>query len=218
VEKITVRLQDLGLQVDDRINRQRESIPRLVDKEVFELVIKKITHEALDLVMGVLIEAKSHLDTLAIEQRDYDFSPEASCQLSCPLPLRYGLPCKCWLAHFYDHGVPVPLEIFHPRWLYDGPSVLTEKWVMSLCNTVPICEISTERAATERYSGHKFANRGRQVILLQHFKWLNSIRSFPPARHTNLLPRSSQLVIRLPTAKKTSCSPLKQIHHVYQSL
>src|SRR5258708_31851824 len=46
---------------------------------------------------------------------------------------------------------------------------------------------------------------------IQHFKWLNSIRSFPPARHTNLLPRSSQLVIRLPTAKKTSCSPLKQI-------
>ena len=179
VEKITVRLQDLGRQVDDRINRQRESLPRLVDKEVFELVIKKITHEALDLVIGVLIEAKSHLDTLAIEQRDYDFSPEAGCQLSCPLPLRYGLPCKCWLAHFYDHGVPVPLEIFHPRWLYDGPSVLTEKWVMSLSNTVTIREISRERAATERYSGHKFANRGRQVILDTAFQMAEFHQKLP---------------------------------------
>jgi hypothetical protein len=50
---------------------------------------------------------------------------------------------------------------------------------MSLSNTVTIREISPERAATERYSGHKFANRGRQVILDTAFQMAEFHQKLP---------------------------------------
>ena len=47
------------------------------------------------------------------------------CPFECELPLRFRLPCKHWMyPHFYLK-TPLPIGLFHPRWLLNGPLVIT---------------------------------------------------------------------------------------------
>jgi hypothetical protein len=184
VEKITKRLYTLAKEVDNRINKQRESQLRLVDKEAFILLLGKVTHECLEKAMFTLIEGKRLLDDLALQDKAFEFDPQAGCQLSCEFPIRYGIPCKCWMAYFYDKNTPVPLGMFHPRWLYDGPAVLTKKWEMALDNTAHIRQVEPSRAAGERYTGQRFANRGSQLIIDTAFEMAEYHKSLPAGEGT----------------------------------
>ena len=38
------------------------------------------------------------------------------------------------MLHFYRKNEPIPINLFHPRWLIDGPSVLHEPWHIRLDN------------------------------------------------------------------------------------
>jgi hypothetical protein len=58
-------------------------------------------------------------------------NPGPICPLAYALPLRYSLPCKHWMYPTFLRGCQLPLSLFHPRWLFDGPLVLYESWQMS---------------------------------------------------------------------------------------
>ena len=66
------------------------------------------------------------LDELEQKGESYDFYPSIGCEKECQLPLRYGLPYMCWLAHFYLLEELVPANLFDPRWFFDGPPYLTD--------------------------------------------------------------------------------------------
>ncbi len=178
VEKLTERLLQLDKDYDARINQERVVYPRLLDRDFFYLCLHRITHYALNLSMEELIKAKELLDTLEKRGDLYDsFEPSVGCRLECSLPLRFGIPCRCWMAYFYSRDLPIPLNLFHPRWLYDGPEVLEDPWQISLENIN--FDQSLQLYNTERYTG-RFAGRGRQVIIDEAFKLVEQHDKLPP--------------------------------------
>ena len=126
VEIITENIRLLPKVYDDRINQERVQDLRLIDSSFFQLVMYRLTEYALKLVMVEFTVAKSMLDELEQKGESYDFYPSIGCEKECQLPLRYGLPCMCWLAHFYLLEEPVPANLFDPRWFFDGPPHLTD--------------------------------------------------------------------------------------------
>ena len=97
-------------------NQQRIRNPRLIDRNAFTLLIGKITHHAIGLVSRELDAAKS------LAERILSIFPDGgSCVYDCELPLRYGLPFKCWLYKCIIDSVPIPVSLIHPRWFFDGP-------------------------------------------------------------------------------------------------
>ena len=105
-------------QLDQKIlcNQQRIRNPRLIDRNAFTLLIGKITHHAISLVSRELDAAKS------LAERILSIVPVGgSCVYDCELPLRYGLPCKCWLYKCIIDSVPIPVSLIHPRWFLNGP-------------------------------------------------------------------------------------------------
>jgi hypothetical protein len=71
-----------------------------------------------------LLKAKYLYDTT--EEEDDIFEPEVGCKELCELPLRYRLPCKHWMLYFYRKDEPIPINLFYPCWLIDGPFTLYE--------------------------------------------------------------------------------------------
>jgi hypothetical protein len=67
------------------------------------------------------------------------------------------------MAYFYQDDLPLPLPLFHPRWLINSLSVLHEKWEMRISNIN--YDMSTTKQREDRYAGDKFVNRREQVIL-----------------------------------------------------
>jgi hypothetical protein len=178
VEIITAEIQKLPKQYDDRVNPSRNSDPRLIDREFFKQCLRRVTHYCLDLAIAEYNRAKDLLDFLEREHRSHEFNPEIGCQTECPLPLRFGIPCQCWMAYFYEHNLPLPLPLFHPRWLIDGPPVLHEQWHMRIDN--PNYDLSSLEVREERYAGDKFVNRGAQVILNAAAKLQSHHQTLPP--------------------------------------
>jgi hypothetical protein len=124
------------------VNKQRNFRLRLLDLDAFSKVADLLTHYALNLVMTEWSNTK--IIGLAIdagEEEAVDFelegevcalrSPRPICPLAYALPLRYGLPCKHWMYPAFLRGCQLPLSLFHPQWLFDGPPVLYERWHMS---------------------------------------------------------------------------------------
>lgn len=108
-----------------------------------------------------LVCAKQLLDELEKKRKDFEFDVELGCQDFCELPLRFGIPCRCWMAHFCYCGEPILLSLFHPRWLFDGPPALSEPWKMGLNNV----EYDQSIILEDRYKGDRFAGRGNQLII-----------------------------------------------------
>jgi hypothetical protein len=96
-----------------------------MDKRAFTLVGQKLTYYAIELTMRKLSAAKRLADNVA-EGLVLNFEPKTECTKGCQGPLRYSLPCQHWLYSAVADNVPIPLSLFHPRWLLDGPAVLYE--------------------------------------------------------------------------------------------
>jgi hypothetical protein len=163
VQIITEELNSLPKRYDDLLNKSRLTDPRLIDKSFFRQCLRRLIYYCLGLAIEEYQSAKVMLDRLDQEYRLYEFDPENGCQLEYPLPLRYGIPCRYWMAYFYQDNISLPLPLFHPRWLINGPSVLYEKWQMRIDNRN--YDISGLIEREDRYSGDKFSNRREQVIL-----------------------------------------------------
>ena len=82
------------------------------------------------------------------------------------------------MAYFYIRKQPIPLNIFHPRWLIDGPSVLQEQWTVRLDNQ----DYSQSVVAEDRYAGDRFAGRGSQLILDTALLIAEKHKSLPPGQ------------------------------------
>jgi hypothetical protein len=177
IEIICERAKALPQDYDDKINKERLSVPRLVDREFFKLCLFKITHFALEKAMVEFVQAKLLLDLLEKEQRDHLFDTERGCQENCQLPLRFGIPCKCWMAYFISLEQPLPLILFDSRWLYDGPEVLHESWEMRLDN--PNLDGIIE-APEDRYAGDRFRGYGGEMILNTAVSMAEKHKTLPP--------------------------------------
>ena len=97
----------------------------MIDSNAFTLLNGKITHHAIGLVSRELDAVKSLAELIL------SIVPNCgSCVYDCELPLRYGLPCKCWLYNCIIDSVPIPVSLIHPRWFFDGlPYVVS--WQMT---------------------------------------------------------------------------------------
>src|SRR6267378_1676733 len=70
---------------DIRINAERISLPRLIDRSFFQLVMRKLTHYCLRKAMLELVCAKQLLDELEKKGKDFEFDVELGCQDFCEL-------------------------------------------------------------------------------------------------------------------------------------
>jgi len=105
------------------------------------------------------------LDALEKLEEPYSFDPEARCQIHCESPLRFGIPYKCWIAHFYNIGEPILARLFDPWYLYDGPEYVSSGWKVSLDNINYSTIIIDLLVEVDRYTGDRFANRGEDMII-----------------------------------------------------
>ena len=74
-----------------------------------------------------------------LSRQGYPMEPRAKlvnlvwecCKKGCTQPLQYGLPCRCWMYECLPRGIPIPLSLIHPRWLFSTPDVVVG-WKMSV--------------------------------------------------------------------------------------
>jgi hypothetical protein len=176
IEIICKRINYLGKEYDTRVNKDRITTPRLIDKDFFQLCIRRFTHFCLEMAMVELAQAKRMLDDLENKEEGFEFDPEVGCQTSCELPLQQGIPCKCWMAHFYLNDLPLPPNLFDPRWLLDGPAVLHGNWEMKLDNP----DYNQSTILEERYASDRFAGRGAQLIIDTALLMAEKHKNLPP--------------------------------------
>jgi hypothetical protein len=131
VYTIADQIAELGRKYDAEINHNRRSLPRLLDKAAFAVVGDQLTHYALRLVMREWSATKAFGDRVESKLETLNFEPGTACKFVCQLPVRYGLLCKHWLYKAFVDNVPIPLSLFHPRWLLNGPPVLYHSWDIS---------------------------------------------------------------------------------------
>lgn len=127
VHAIRNQVKDLGYQHDEIINSNRRGLPRVLDLSAFVVIARLLTYYALGILMREWEATKQWADAIELgEAEEFEVNMEdPGCPLACPLPIRYGLPCKHWLYQAVAEQVPIPLSLIHPRWLLDGPLVLT---------------------------------------------------------------------------------------------
>jgi hypothetical protein len=104
----------------------------LIEGRAFAIVGDKITGYALDQAIKEWSTTKIMADEIEEDHpEELHFILGTECKLGCKLPLWYSLPCKHWLYKAFVDDVPIPLSIFHPCWLLDGPLVLHKRWFVS---------------------------------------------------------------------------------------
>jgi hypothetical protein len=93
VQMIVEKTADLGYKYDARVNRDRRSLPRLLDRKAFAISRDKITGYALEKAMQEWSATKRMADEIE-EGGEPQFEPSKECQFGYELPLRFGLPCR----------------------------------------------------------------------------------------------------------------------------
>ena len=179
VQSITTKTAELGRKYDKLINQNRRSNLRLMDTKAFAHVGSKLTHYAIEMAMRELSAAKRLVDQVA-EGWALDFELKKPCTKGCQAPLRYGIPCQHWLYIAVADNIPVPISLFHPRWLLDGPAFLKERWVMSWDETQ---QLTLEQSS--RYAGDRFSHRGADLILESALTAIEKHKSLPAGQAEN---------------------------------
>jgi hypothetical protein len=155
--RICKAINSLNSAHEKRLTPSRNTLPRLFDREFFSLVSRRITLFCLELCSGELAEAKKLFDSMESDE----FNPEIGCQEGCSLPLQYRLPCRHWMLYFYLKYEPIPLNLFHPRWLIDSPSVLRSNWQIRLDNH----DYSKGEPTQANDTGDRLIGGGEQLII-----------------------------------------------------
>jgi hypothetical protein len=71
-------------------------------------------------------------------------------------------------------NVPIPLSLFHPRWLLDGPLVLHERWVIGW-DSAP----NLQRQSSDRHAGDRYTRRGEDLIMEAALAAIKKHKSLP---------------------------------------
>jgi hypothetical protein len=132
VQVICKKILSQRREYERRINSQREGDRRLNDSVGFRECEGKITWESLDLARPEWTEAKRLSDRVDTGEDIFEFDPAKGCQHNCTIIIQFGIPCRHWMCYFFRRALPLPVSIFHPRWLYDwDEKPLKESWVIA---------------------------------------------------------------------------------------
>lgn len=128
VKRICQEIKSPQVEYEVAVNREMGHHPVLMDHQAFSLLKGKITHAAINMVSKEINLAK-----IAAEKCNHQVSfgnapgdsvviepPGDRCIAECELPLRFRLPCQCWLYRCVVDSLPIPLSLVHPRWFYKG--------------------------------------------------------------------------------------------------
>lgn len=114
VKAICAEIKNEQIEQEMTVNHQRINNPRLMDRDMFQNLIGLITHQAIDLLSRELDAAKKAREDIVIGAKSVIESAGESCVYDCEMPLRYGLPCICWLYSCVVHSIPIPISLIHP--------------------------------------------------------------------------------------------------------
>ena len=137
VEKITEQIEELVSSYQHEINQQKKNLPRLIDgsRQAFSKILLYITHEAINMVLREWnITKRWYEDFLDGKEEALE---GLCCKKEYDLPLQYGLPCACWMFNCIPRGIPIPLSLIHPQWLFSAPDVVVG-WKMSINPSIDI--------------------------------------------------------------------------------
>jgi hypothetical protein len=135
-------------------------LPRLLDRAAFTNIGHISTRYALAITAKEWSAAKRLADNFIEDgKKELDFGLFTDCTKGWAAPARFGIPCRHWLYLAAHNGTAIPISLFHPRWLLDGPAVLQEPWKM-LWNEDHIPQQQQE----ERHASDRFADRGEDLI------------------------------------------------------
>jgi hypothetical protein len=169
----------LGRQYDADINQQRRTTPRLLDLTAFSVVKLKLTHYALKLTSWEWSATKQLADDIEDgKEEEFQLDPDVGFSFGCELPARFNLPCRHWMYSSVVEECPLPLSLFHPQWLFDGPAVLHGCWVMTWDPELDIPALGP--SLTDRHAGDRYAARGLQRAEAAALSVLGKLKSLPP--------------------------------------
>ena len=129
VNRIYTEIKSAQREYKIALHRKMGHLPVLMDHSAFTSLKGKITHSAIAMISRELNSAKINAEKFN-QQIFFGVEPgntaiiESSgdcCISECELPMRFGLPCKCWLYQCVIDQVPIPISLIHPRWFYKGP-------------------------------------------------------------------------------------------------
>ena len=111
-------------QLSEEETQSSGKLPRTLDLKAFALLADTISFYAISKLSPEWEITKKELNEGSLR-------PEASPCSQCELILRYGLPCKHFLAMPYEDGAPIPRSLVHPRWWLNGDAIQTTGWTPS---------------------------------------------------------------------------------------
>jgi len=209
VEALVTKTSELAETYNERINKDRMSLPTLMDAKAFATVKSQLTHYAISLVNAEYMQAKVLQDEIEHGESDFTVVNEAiGCTLGCQLPARYRLPCKHWMLPFYVEDRPLPLSLFHSRWLLDGPPFV-QNWRMSGSPLPPQVSLASSRDSspdTSRpsspgpsYPALRYEKNGEQLIIDAATKAVAKLKTLAPGQKETYASGFNQLVSTLDT-------------------
>ena len=80
------------------------------------------------------------------------------------------------MHYFYRKNEPIPVNLFHPRWLIDGPSVVRSHWEIRLNNR----DFSTGEPLEVQDFGDRFVDAGEQLIIDRTITVVERLKNLPP--------------------------------------
>jgi hypothetical protein len=179
IQIIQDQTRRLGREYDADINQQRRTTPRLLDLTAFSAIKSQLTHYALELTSREWSATKQLADDIEDgKEEEFELDPNVGCSFGCELPARFGLPCRHWMYSSIVEECPLPLSLFHPRWLFDGPAVLYDRWVMTWDPEMDLPAPGLSLA--DRHAGDRYTARGLQRAEAAALAVLDKLKSLPP--------------------------------------
>ncbi|CZR69153.1 uncharacterized protein PAC_19053 [Phialocephala subalpina] len=209
IKKIIKQSDRPAKQYNQRINENRNIRPRIYDAEAFAEAFAEcgqfLKHFCIDLVIRESFATKDLGDTIGLGlEDDFDLQEEKD---------RYCLPCKHWLLYYYVSRTPIPLSLFHPRWLLGGPEAVTF-WEMSRSPPPPPAPSPSsslppalpESRATAQ-NAMRYKDQGREMMERAFYKAIQQHDSLPPGQReifTHSFAQGSERLDRIREAKRAA--------------
>ena len=113
---VQARLRELSVQEAQSAGK----LPRTLDRRAFVLLADTISIYAINKISTEWEIIKDEINRASHQSK-------AACS-SCELLIRYGLPCKHYLASPCQDGAPIPRSMIHPRWWLNGEPIQITRW------------------------------------------------------------------------------------------
>jgi hypothetical protein len=85
------------------------------------------------------------------------------------------------MLFFYLKDEPIPINIFHPRWLIDGPFVFYKPWNLRIDNH----DYSKDKPNEDRFADDRAARAGEQLIYNTALSIVKKHKNLPPGEKEN---------------------------------